>query len=290
MREGRRRPPRRAPPGDRARPPRRHRLARPASTAATADPLPMMTLFDKQIQLRMGQANVRRWVDDILPLLDRRRSARRRRRSPPTTCRWPRRRAAYEMFQKKQDGAIKVVLRPDLGHAEGRRRDTLRSRTAGGSLGCPFSSLASARVGALGAPLRRSWEGAEGWWRLRCELSRGDCGSRRRSRTRRAERPAGLRVERRGVAAAVTEAARSSPSASSEVCFGSQPSSRRARPVSISGTPSARSIQPGSAGCRWARQLAEAAARRTLAGTGSCRARQSEAELPAGRSSARRRC
>ena len=34
-----------------------------------ADPLPMMTLFDKQIQLRMGQANVHRWVADILPLL-----------------------------------------------------------------------------------------------------------------------------------------------------------------------------------------------------------------------------
>ena len=33
------------------------------------DPMPMMTLFDKQIQIRMGQANVRRWVDDILPLL-----------------------------------------------------------------------------------------------------------------------------------------------------------------------------------------------------------------------------
>ena len=34
-----------------------------------ADPLPMLTLFDKQIQLRMGQANVRRWVDDLLPLV-----------------------------------------------------------------------------------------------------------------------------------------------------------------------------------------------------------------------------
>ena len=33
------------------------------------DPMPMMTMFDKQVQLRMGQANVRRWVDDILPLL-----------------------------------------------------------------------------------------------------------------------------------------------------------------------------------------------------------------------------
>ncbi len=49
------------------------------------DPMPMMTLFDKQITVRMGQANVKRWVDDILPLADRRRrSARRRRpRHPP---------------------------------------------------------------------------------------------------------------------------------------------------------------------------------------------------------------
>ena len=27
-----------------------------------ADPMPMLTMFDKQIQLRMGQANVWRWV------------------------------------------------------------------------------------------------------------------------------------------------------------------------------------------------------------------------------------
>ena len=33
------------------------------------DPMPMLTLFDKQVQLRMGQANVKRWVADILPLL-----------------------------------------------------------------------------------------------------------------------------------------------------------------------------------------------------------------------------
>src|SRR5215207_2242473 len=34
-----------------------------------ADPLPMLTIYDKQIQLRMGQANVKRWVGDIMPLL-----------------------------------------------------------------------------------------------------------------------------------------------------------------------------------------------------------------------------
>ncbi|MGR3932263.1 alcohol dehydrogenase catalytic domain-containing protein [Streptomyces sp. BRA346] len=75
------------------------------------DPLPLMTMFDKQIQLRMGQANVRRWADDILPLLTD---------EDPlgvdgfATHRLPLSEAsrAYEMFQQKQDGAIKVVMRP----------------------------------------------------------------------------------------------------------------------------------------------------------------------------------
>ena len=34
------------------------------------DPLPLLTMFDKQINLRMGQANVKRWIDDIMPLLE----------------------------------------------------------------------------------------------------------------------------------------------------------------------------------------------------------------------------
>jgi threonine dehydrogenase-like Zn-dependent dehydrogenase len=75
------------------------------------DPLPMLTLFDKQVQLRMGQANVKRWVDDILPLLGD---------DDPlgvdgfATHRLPLSEApqAYETFQKKQDGAIKVVFTP----------------------------------------------------------------------------------------------------------------------------------------------------------------------------------
>jgi threonine dehydrogenase-like Zn-dependent dehydrogenase len=77
----------------------------------TADPLPMLNIFDKQIQLRMGQANVKHWVDDILPLLGD---------DDPlgvddfATHRVPLEEAprAYEMFQKKEDGAIKVVLSP----------------------------------------------------------------------------------------------------------------------------------------------------------------------------------
>jgi threonine dehydrogenase-like Zn-dependent dehydrogenase len=76
-----------------------------------ADPINMMTLFDKQVSLRMGQANVKRWVPDILPLLTD---------DDPlgtekfATHRLPLNAApdAYEKFQKKQDGMIKVVLTP----------------------------------------------------------------------------------------------------------------------------------------------------------------------------------
>jgi len=77
-----------------------------------ADPMPMLTLFDKQIQVRMGQANVRRWVDDVLPLLSG--------EDDPlgvddfATHRLPLEEAgdAYSMFQKKEDGAIKVLFQP----------------------------------------------------------------------------------------------------------------------------------------------------------------------------------
>lgn len=78
------------------------------------DPLPMMDLFDKQVTLRMGQANVRRWVDDLLPLvadpadplgvLD----LRTHRLSLEDAPR------GYDLFQKKEDGCIKVVLDPTI--------------------------------------------------------------------------------------------------------------------------------------------------------------------------------
>ncbi|MFD5739371.1 zinc-dependent alcohol dehydrogenase [Streptomyces massasporeus] len=76
-----------------------------------ADPLPLLTLFDKQIQMRMGQANVRRWSDDIVPYLTD---------EDPlgvedfATHRVPLSEAphAYEMFQRKEDGAVKVLMQP----------------------------------------------------------------------------------------------------------------------------------------------------------------------------------
>ncbi|MFZ0088522.1 MAG: zinc-dependent alcohol dehydrogenase [Solirubrobacteraceae bacterium] len=76
------------------------------------DPMPMMDLFDKQIQLRMGQANVRRWVDEIMPLLHD--------EADPlgvedlTTHKLPLEQAphGYEIFQAKREGAIKILLTP----------------------------------------------------------------------------------------------------------------------------------------------------------------------------------
>jgi len=76
------------------------------------DPMPLMEMFDRQVQLRMGQANVKRWIDDIMPLV-----------SDPddplgvldlTTHQVSLEEAPdmYEVFQKKEDDCIKVVLKP----------------------------------------------------------------------------------------------------------------------------------------------------------------------------------
>ncbi len=78
----------------------------------TADPMPLLNMFDKQIQLRMGQANVKRWIDDIMPLLTD--DADPLGTEQFATHHIPLEDAphGYDMFQKKQDGAIKVVLKP----------------------------------------------------------------------------------------------------------------------------------------------------------------------------------
>jgi threonine dehydrogenase-like Zn-dependent dehydrogenase len=76
-----------------------------------ADPIPMLTLFDKQVQLRMGQCNVKRWIDEIMPLLsdedplgvDTFATHRLSLDDAPE---------AYKAFQEKRDGHIKVQLKP----------------------------------------------------------------------------------------------------------------------------------------------------------------------------------
>jgi threonine dehydrogenase-like Zn-dependent dehydrogenase len=77
-----------------------------------ATPMPMLQLFDKQLQIRQGQANVKRWIDDIMPLLTG--------DGDPlgvdtfATHHVPLDAAPeyYETFQKKEDGCFKVVLNP----------------------------------------------------------------------------------------------------------------------------------------------------------------------------------
>jgi threonine dehydrogenase-like Zn-dependent dehydrogenase len=76
------------------------------------DPMPMMEMFDRGIQLRMGQAHVKRWIDDLMPIVSD--------SSDPlgvtgfATHHLPLAQApqGYEMFRNKTDGCIKVVLKP----------------------------------------------------------------------------------------------------------------------------------------------------------------------------------
>ena len=76
-----------------------------------ADPMPMMQMFDKQIQFRMGQANVRAWTDELLPMLvdddafgvDAFATHHLPLSAAPD---------AYEHFQKKEEGMVKVVFQP----------------------------------------------------------------------------------------------------------------------------------------------------------------------------------
>src|SRR4051794_6690237 len=77
----------------------------------TADPINMLKIFDKGITLAMGQAHVKRWIPEIMPLLTD---------EDPLgvhdleTHRLPLESAphGYKIFQKKQDECIKVVLSP----------------------------------------------------------------------------------------------------------------------------------------------------------------------------------
>jgi threonine dehydrogenase-like Zn-dependent dehydrogenase len=76
------------------------------------DPMPMLRMFDKGVTIAMGQAHVKRWIPDTMPyLLD---DADPLGAEDLCTHRMPLDDAphGYEIFQKKQDGAIKIVLKP----------------------------------------------------------------------------------------------------------------------------------------------------------------------------------
>jgi threonine dehydrogenase-like Zn-dependent dehydrogenase len=77
-----------------------------------ADPMPMMEMFDRGVQLRMGQAHVKRWIDDLMPMVAD--SVDPLGVRTFATHRLPLEQAphGYEIFRNKADGCIKVVLQP----------------------------------------------------------------------------------------------------------------------------------------------------------------------------------
>lgn len=81
--------------------------------AGQADPISIDTLFDKQIQVRMGQANAPHLTSEILPLLENDNlfdvDNFATHHLPLTDAAH-----AYEIFQKKEDEAVKIVLKPGL--------------------------------------------------------------------------------------------------------------------------------------------------------------------------------
>jgi threonine dehydrogenase-like Zn-dependent dehydrogenase len=77
-----------------------------------ASPMPLLQLFDKQINVRMGQANVKRWVDDLLPLLTGDDDPLGVDDFATHHVALDEAPHAYEIFQKKTDNAFKILLKP----------------------------------------------------------------------------------------------------------------------------------------------------------------------------------
>ncbi|MBT2535516.1 zinc-dependent alcohol dehydrogenase [Arthrobacter sp. ISL-69] len=77
-----------------------------------ASPMPLLSMFDKQVQLRMGQCNVRNWTDQLLPLVEDDADPLGVMDLVTHRVGLDKAPAMYEKFQKKEDGCIKVVLQP----------------------------------------------------------------------------------------------------------------------------------------------------------------------------------
>jgi threonine dehydrogenase-like Zn-dependent dehydrogenase len=80
--------------------------------AGEGDIFPMKSMFDRQISLRMGQCNVKNWVDDIIPLVEDSSDPLGVMDLVTHSVSIDEAPKMYETFQKKEDGCIKVVLKP----------------------------------------------------------------------------------------------------------------------------------------------------------------------------------
>jgi threonine dehydrogenase-like Zn-dependent dehydrogenase len=77
-----------------------------------ADPMPMMQLFDKQVQVRMGQANVRAWTDELLTLLGKDEDILGVEDFHTHVLPLSEAPEAYAKFRAKEDGMVKVLFKP----------------------------------------------------------------------------------------------------------------------------------------------------------------------------------
>jgi threonine dehydrogenase-like Zn-dependent dehydrogenase len=78
----------------------------------TADPMPMMQLFDKGLTLRMGQCHVKRWTDELLDIASGGEDVLGLESLATHRVGLDQAAEMYSVFQKKQDGCLKVVLKP----------------------------------------------------------------------------------------------------------------------------------------------------------------------------------
>ena len=76
------------------------------------DPMPMMEMFDRGVQMRMGQAHVRRWIDDLLPIVGDDRDPLGVREFATHHLPLEDAPRGYEIFRDKAEGCLKVVLQP----------------------------------------------------------------------------------------------------------------------------------------------------------------------------------
>lgn len=76
------------------------------------NPMPLMEMFDRGITMRLGQCHVKRWTDDIVTVLEKNMDVLGTESLATHRLALSEAPAAYDMFQKKQDGCIKVVLKP----------------------------------------------------------------------------------------------------------------------------------------------------------------------------------
>ena len=80
--------------------------------AGAADPMPLMTLFDKQLTLRMGQCNVQTWIEELMPLVEHPDDPLGTQDLVTHRVGLEEAPRMYDVFQRKADGCIKVVLTP----------------------------------------------------------------------------------------------------------------------------------------------------------------------------------